>query len=413
MNINLQKLQDLFAVLEKYGKTSIGGITRLSYSAEFHEAQLLLKAFMENIGMSVIIDPLGNLIGTYPGRDASLPPVCCGSHLDSVINGGAFDGALGIVSALECVRSWHQENWHPHRSLTVIAFIEEEGSLFGNVCLGSRGFAGDLIENSPADFKDREGKSLSDFLTSYGLSPIPNPFKTVPINEQYASFIELHIEQGKVLENTGYSVGIVSAIAGIKRLSLRIHGKVNHAGSTTMQDRHDALVAAADLSVFIYKNALAAHGSYVATVGKFNVLPNEENVVPGEVSLSIEIRSENPSTLENVRNLIIEYYKKIGLEYKVEIAIVAEYYVPAVPMDKKLMRIISQSADDLKIQYKTLPSWSGHDSMIMGRHIPTAMIFVPSKNGISHSPLESSDWANIEKAVNVLNTTLRKLTEQY
>jgi hydantoinase/carbamoylase family amidase len=412
MNINLQKIQNLFAVLEKCGKTSTGGITRLSYSAEFQEAQVRLKAFMENIGMSVITDPLGNLIGTYPGRDASLPSVCCGSHLDSVINGGAFDGVLGIVSALECVRSWHQENWRPHRSLTVIAFIEEEGSSFGNVCLGSRGFTGELIENSPADFKDRNGKSLSYFLTGYGLSPIPNPFKTVPINKQYTSFIELHIEQGKVLENTGYSVGIVSAIAGIKRLSLLISGKANHAGSTTMQDRHDALVAAADLSVFIYKNALTAQGSYVATVGKFNVLPNEENVVPGEVSLSIEIRSEHTSILQNVRNLIIEYYKKICLEYNVEIEIITEYDVPAVPMDKKLMRIISQSADALKIKYKTLPSWSGHDSMIMSRHIPTAMIFVPSKNGISHSPLESSDWADVEKAVNILNLTLSSLADQ-
>ena len=410
MSISLGMLEKLFAELADYGKNPEGGITRLSYSAEFREAQTLLATFMKNIGMTVTVDAIGNLIGTYPGRNKSLPAVCCGSHLDSVPNGGAFDGALGIVAALECLISWHQENWQPLRPVKVIAFAEEEGSRFGSVCLGSRVMAGELAESNPADFKSSDGHSLSEFLTAFGLGA--NPFDSRPSIQKNASFIELHIEQGATLEESGCSVGVVSAIAGIKRLNVVIKGKANHAGSTAMHRRQDALVAASSLVAFVYSKALASKDSYVATIGKLDVFPNVENVIPGEVRMTIEMRSADTSIMEDAKEKIMRQYLQISTEYKVTIETTSEYNVAPMPMDKELIKTITEASDSLGIEHQMLPSWAGHDAMIIGRYMPTAMIFVPSISGISHSPLELSEWPAIEKAVKVLNKTLQTLASQ-
>lgn len=410
MSISLEKLRLLFEKLAEFGKNNEGGLTRLSYSPEFQAAQKMLTARMENIGMKVAIDAVGNLIGTYPGRDNSLAPVCCGSHLDTVPNGGAFDGALGIVTALECVRSWHEENWQPLRSVKVIAFVEEEGTLFGSGCLGSRAMTGELQGIEPTDFKASDGHTLPAFLTNC-------TFDFASFNEESAfknnaSFIELHIEQGATLDESGYSVGIVSAIVGIKRLTITICGKANHAGSTAMHRRQDALVAASSLISQIYEDALASGGSYVATVGKLDVFPNTENVIPGKVQLTIEIRSADMATVEAVKEKMMRKYTQVSTQYKVTIETITEYNLAPMPMDQELIKVIAEASESLNIEYQMLPSWAGHDAMIIGRHIPTAMIFVPSINGISHSPMELSEWPAIEKATRVLDSTLKILADK-
>lgn len=410
MSISLEKLETLFAKLADYGKNSEGGLTRLSYSPGFQAAQTMLKEFMVNIGMTVEIDAIGNLIGTYPGRDNSLAPVCCGSHLDSVPNGGTFDGALGIVTALECVRSWHEENWQPLRPVKVIAFVEEEGSRFGSVCFGSRAMAGELQGTDPAAFQNSEGRTLPEFLADCDLDT--HLFNKETSLQNNAAFVELHIEQGAALTESGCSVGIVTAIAGIKRLNVVIKGKANHAGSTAMHRRQDALVAASSLVAFVYDNALAAQGIYVATVGKLDVFPNAENVIPGEVRLTIEIRSADTNVLEAAKEKIMRQYLQISTDYKVMMETASEYNVAPMPMDDSLIKTITEASESLGIEYQLLPSWAGHDSMIIGRYIPTAMIFVPSINGISHSPLELSEWPAIEKATQVLDNTLKILTSK-
>ncbi len=410
MSISLEKIELLFTKLAAFGKNSEGGLTRLSYSEEFLAAQTMLAEFMENIGMTVAIDAVGNLIGTYPGRDNSLAPVCCGSHLDSVPNGGTFDGALGIVTALECVRSWHEENWQPLRPVKVIAFVEEEGARFGSVCFGSRAMAGELQGTDPAAFQSSEGRTLPELLADCHLDT--HPFNEETTLKNNSSFVELHIEQGAALTESGCSVGIVKAIAGIKRLNVVIKGKANHSGSTAMHRRQDALVAASSLVAFVYDNALASHGNYVATVGKLNVLPNAENVIPGEVQLTIEMRSADTTVLEAAKEKIMRQYLQISTDYKVTIETVSEYNVAPMPMDKELIQTITEASDSLGIDYRLLPSWAGHDAMIIGRYIPTAMIFVPSINGISHSPLELSEWPAIEKATKVLDNTLKTLASK-
>ena len=410
MSISLEKLETLFAKLTAFGKNNEGGLTRLSYSPEFQAAQTMLAEFMKNIGMTVAIDAVGNLIGTYPGRDNSLKPICSGSHLDSVPNGGMFDGALGIVTALECLRGWHEEGWQPLRPVKVIAFVEEEGSRFGSVCFGSRSMAGELREADPVSFRNSAGRTLPEFLADCHLDN--DPFNKETSLQNNAAFVELHIEQGAALTESGCSVGIVKAIAGIKRLNVVIKGKANHSGSTAMHRRQDALVAASSLVAFVYDNALASHGNYVATVGKLNVLPNAENVIPGEVQLTIEMRSADTTVLEAAKEKIMRQYLQISTDYKVTIETVSEYNVAPMPMDKELIQTITEASDSLGIDYRLLPSWAGHDAMIIGRYIPTAMIFVPSINGISHSPLELSEWPAIEKATKVLDNTLKTLASK-
>ena len=410
MSISLEKLETLFAKLAAFGKNNEGGLTRLSYSPEFQAAQTMLAEFMKNIGMTVAIDAVGNLIGTYPGRDNSLKPICSGSHLDSVPNGGMFDGALGIVTALECLRGWHEEGWQPLRPVKVIAFVEEEGSRFGSVCFGSRSMAGELREADPVSFQNSAGRTLPEFLADCHLDN--DPFNKETSLQNNAAFVELHIEQGAALTESGCSVGIVKAIAGIKRLNVVIKGKANHSGSTAMHRRQDALVAASSLVAFVYDNALASHGNYVATVGKLNVLPNAENVIPGEVQLTIEMRSADTTVLEAAKEKIMRQYLQISTDYKVTIETVSEYNVAPMPMDKELIQTITEASDSLGIDYRLLPSWAGHDAMIIGRYIPTAMIFVPSINGISHSPLELSEWPAIEKATQVLDGALRILASK-
>lgn len=410
MSISLTKLELLFTKLAAFGKNNEGGLTRISYSSEFLAAQTMLSEFMTNIGMTVEIDAVGNLIGSYPGRDNSLPPVCCGSHLDSVPNGGMFDGALGIVTALECIRSWHEENWRPLRPVKVIAFVEEEGTLFGSGCLGSRAMTGELQGIEPTDFKTSDGHTLPELLTNCNLDFAS--FNEARALKKSASFIELHIEQGATLDESGHSVGIVSAIVGIKRLTITICGKANHAGSTAMHRRQDALVAASSLISQIYEDALASGGSYVATVGKLDVFPNAENVIPGKVQLTIEIRSADMAAVEAVKEKIMRKYTQVSTQYKVTIETTAENNLAPMPMDEELIKVIAAASEGLGIEYQILPSWAGHDAMIIGRHMPTAMIFVPSINGISHSPLELSEWPAIEKATQVLDGALKILASK-
>ncbi|WP_094604983.1 Allantoate amidohydrolase [Sporomusa silvacetica DSM 10669] len=407
MSIDLTQIQKSFKKLKVIGQNEEGGITRLSFSPEFRQAQVLIRSYMETAGMNVEIDSIGNLIGTYAGRDQSLLAVVSGSHLDTVLNGGAFDGALGIIAAVECVRSWHKQNWRPLRTVKVIAFIEEEGTRFGMVCFGSRAMLGEFSEKSPASFVDASGHSLLGFLKELGLGE--KPFSKESFVQKDFCFIELHVEQGGKLEQEGIAVGVVSAIVGISRIVVNIRGKANHAGTTSMDLRQDALVAAASLISYIYNQALVAKGSYVATVGKLDVWPNAENVVPGEVRLTIEIRSEDVARLEGVRKEIIWKLEEIQRDYKVNVDIVKENQVPPIPMDDKVIHSICNIGKQLGITYKKMPSWAGHDAMIFAQHIPAGMIFVPSIGGISHAPAEESDWEAIEKAVQILDGTLKEL----
>ena len=408
VDISIERIKQHINALRLIGQDATGGITRLSYSTEYRQGQALIRNYMEQAGMSVRMDGIGNLIGAYNGINPQLAPIMTGSHLDTVPGGGALDGALGIIAAIECIHSWHHAGWRPERTVQVAAMIEEEGTRFGLACFGSRALAGEFSVARQAELVDGAGQPLADLLAQLGLN------REISIADhddprQLHCFVELHVEQGIELEQAGLPVGIVTAIVGIDRLGVALRGEANHAGTTRMDRRKDALVAASDLIKYVHDNALAANGEYVATVGKLEVSPNAENVIPQEVRLTIEIRAAANQVIDRVRQDIMRFLTAYEQTNGINIAITKHNQISPVPMDDKLVSLCCQAAEDLALPYCQMPSWAGHDAMVFAKLIPAAMIFAPSTGGISHSPAEASDWDAVAKAVQVLNRTLRIL----
>ena len=257
---NIENVQKMISELGKIGRTKAGGITRLSYSPEYKAGMDLVSGYMTAAGMTVQLDPIGNIIGTYKGTEPSLPIVMTGSHLDTVPEGGELDGAMGLLSAIECVRSWKESGWTGRRSVQVIATIEEEGTRFGIGCMGSRVMAGEFAAKSTDDFKDASGYTLSQYLRQIGLDPSGALQRGICDPAKIACFLELHIEQGEELDLAQNACALVTDIIWIDRHWVAIIGHANHAGTTRMDRRQDALVAAAALITEINCQALASNG---------------------------------------------------------------------------------------------------------------------------------------------------------
>ena len=304
--------QELFQPLSAFGYEKGQGTTRLSWSKPFLEAQQYLRHYGEAIGLQCRRDGWGNLLMTVPG-ETNLPPVYTGSHLDSVPHGGKYDGALGITVPLAIAAAWHEKGFRPYRPLTIIAFAEEEGTRFGTPCLGSQAMAGKLQGKDPDRFVTAEGRTLSQLLQEAGLEGDPFAPHLLPGK----CFLELHIEQGRALENAKLPLGIVSAIVGIRHFTVTITGTANHAGTTAMKDRKDALAAAARWISAVFEKALASQQQYVATVGHIRVFPDAGNVVPGKAELSLEIRSASDQTMDVALAEFQEELQKIARTFQV------------------------------------------------------------------------------------------------
>lgn len=412
----LQQLwEELFQPLSAFGYEKGQGTTRLSWSKEFLDAQQFLRRYATEAGLSCETDGWGNLLMTVPGTEA-LPPVYTGSHLDSVPHGGSYDGALGITVPLAIAKTWQQEGYRPRRPLTIIAFAEEEGTRFGRPCLGSQSLIGLLHKEEAETWKTAEGESLPELLHRAGLQG--DPFQAhLPEGK---CFLELHIEQGRALEDAGLPLGVVSAIVGIRHYQFTWEGVTNHAGTTAMKDRHDALVAAAAMVGKIYEYAKASSTpealkgqpdwAIVATVGQIKAEPGAANVVPGKAEHSLEIRCSTEQGLDRA----IAFYRRaaedIAKEYGVTCQIRQLDQIPPVPMAPELMEKFEETAKELQVPYQIQPSWAGHDAMILSHKLPTAMLFVPSQKGISHSPEEYTPAKEIGQAAQVLKRVLKGLT---
>lgn len=410
MTIQLERIEKTLAALAAYGVLPEGGTTRLSYGPEYLAAQEFLRGEMTSAGMQVELDPIGNLIGTYAGREPGLPAVMSGSHLDTVPAGGNFDGALGIVAALECARSWQDEGYRPRRSLQVIATIEEEGTAFGMACFGVRVRSGEFKTQQPQEITYLAGGTLADCLQRAELPQQALQLAATGFAD-VAAFVELHIEQGAELDQQGVACGIVEAIVGYDRLFVTLQGEANHAGTTSMARRRDALAAAASLVLGV--KDLAEHDKrFVATIGQLTVVPNVVNIVPGQVRLSIETRSYNDAILAEVRAQVLELLRRVEAESGVTITQSHNFHVAAVPLMPGIAAIAEQAAAQCGVDCLRLPSWAGHDAQIFAAAgVPTGMIFVPSIGGISHAREESSDYQAVGHAVRVLEQTLRTLAE--
>lgn len=386
------------------------GTTRLSYSNEHKKALNYLKSLSDNLKLTHKVDPFGNLTITYPGTQVDKKSILTGSHIDSVPNGGAFDGALGIIAPLAIFSYWKSIGFIPKHNIDLIAFAEEEGTRFRQVCLGSRYLCNELATKSPIDFIDTDGSgaTLVTHFQNFGL-PTKSLKSHLNITDKYEKFIELHIEQGPILENKSLSIGLVRSIVGILRYKITINGTANHAGTTPMNLRNDTLYTASRIITKLYDDATLSNSEYVATVGSIQNSPNAENVIPGMTTFIVEFRSENNTLLtQTLPTYIQELTSKIIDTNRFTYETNQISYLPPVPLNQELVNNLDFIATKLQIPHIQMPSGAGHDSMVIAKYLPTAMIFVPSKKGISHNPSENTDWTDIEKGLLILEKILKE-----
>jgi len=385
------------------------GVTRPAGTEANQKTRDYAVERMKEAGLSVSIDTLGNISGRKEGSQANKGTVMSGSHLDSVINGGMFDGALGVFGAIEAVRRMNDEGFENERPLEIAVFTGEEGSAFSPTLLASSVLAGKISVHDALNRKNAAGQTLGEVLQNIGYK---GSFERSLDDVEY--FVEMHVEQGPILGKEGISVGVVESITGITWIMLTILGQENHAGTTPMGMRKDALVAASDIVSLVNKQAremVEKLGSAtVGTVGKLNVFPNGTNIVPGRVEMGIDIRDVVPENMVSLKNEILEAIKDVEKRHEVDIRVeLPEVHVPAKLSDE-VVNTIDSSARQIGITPRRMNSGAGHDAQNMSKIVKTSMIFVPSVNGISHAPMEWTNWEDIEKGVQVLTQTLKNLS---
>ena len=385
-----------------------GGITREVFTDEYTQANDHVAGLMRSAGLEVRADAFGNLFGRLPGRDPGLPAVLTGSHIDTTLNAGRYDGVLGVIGAIEALRALQDAGWEPQRSVEVVAFAGEEPR-FGSGCLGSRALTGDLTRSELDTMRDRDGISVADAMRAVGLDPDRVGEVRLDITSVHA-FVELHIEQGSVLEAAEIPIGVVTGIAAPHDLLVTVHGEAAHAGATPMTMRHDAFAAAAEGAVLLERLAqTSTSGSTVATIGVVNVRPGAINVIPAGAELHVDIRDHDlparTAVLDAFRAGLEEIASRRGVKIEVE---TIRYDKPAASA-RRIVLAARAACEELGEPYLDVISGAYHDAMVLSPHVPIGMIFVPSVGGISHSPLEYTAPEDLDRGVRVLAGTLRQL----
>lgn len=382
-----------------------GETTRTFLSPPMHRVQALLRDWMEAAGMTVRVDAAGNLRGLRPGSSSRSPRLLIGSHLDTVPNAGAFDGILGVVLGVAVVEELRSQ--HLPFAIEVIGFSEEEGVRFNKPFLGSLALIGEL-DNDTLTRTDRNGVSVAEAIRIFGLNPAELPAATMS-NEAFA-YLEIHIEQGPLLESEDAPLGIVDALAGQTRMSLTFDGRANHAGTTPMHLRHDAMAAASAwiVSVEDYANA---HDGLVATVGRVETIPGAGNVIAGQVKASLDLRHASDSTRNIAAAALLTIAKTAAAKRGVQLTTHTQLEQPAVPMDPHLTSLLQQAAAEANVPSRRMTGGAGHDAMIVAKRLPCTMLFVRSPKGLSHHPDESVLPQDIEAAFTTAIAFLGLLSE--
>jgi allantoate deiminase len=409
MTINAGRLWDRLMELGEIGIGESGGVTRFSFTQEERLAKDLVARYMKEAGLAVREDAAGNLIGRREGTDSRAPVVLTGSHIDTVPDGGKFDGALGVIAAIEAVQAMEEQGMATVHPIEVVAFTDEEGSRFGFGMLGSRAMAGTLRPED-LEHKDADRISIAEAMRSAGLQP-ERLHEAAKAPEQVKAYVELHIEQGKVLEHRDQPVGLVTGIAGPLWQQITITGQAGHAGATPMNLRKDPMQAAAEMLNYIYTETRKFPNA-VATVGKFRTLPGGINVIPSQVQFSLDLRDIEESDRDVLEARIRDYASKVCRKHRTELAIELLQRVapaPSSPEVKEAIAVAGQLAglSDLP----ELASGAGHDGMQFSEKWPLGMIFVRSRDGISHHPEEWSSEADCGLGAQVLYHTLLQLAQ--
>jgi beta-ureidopropionase / N-carbamoyl-L-amino-acid hydrolase len=392
--------------LSQIGANPEGGVSRVAFSDADVEGRKYIRSLMEKAGLTVRVDTAGNIIGHREGRNQKLPVILFGSHIDSVPHGGNYDGDMGVLGALECVEVLNQQNYLTSHPLEVIVFSDEEGGL-----TGSHVVVGELSPEA-LQIKSHSGKTIGEGIRFIGGDP--DNLQAAKRNpSEILAYLELHIEQGGVLETEKTDIGVVEGIVGINVWDVTVLGFANHAGTTPMNQRKDALLAAAKLVESVNHIARSIPGRQVATVGKIQAEPGAPNVIPGKVVMSLEIRDLEKSKIDLAFEKVKESAEKIAADTGTTISFAAldVTAVPA-PTDQRLREVIQEAATALGLTTKLMPSGAGHDAQDIARIAPIGMIFVPSIGGISHSPKEFTTASDMANGASVLMQAILKVDEK-
>ena len=387
--------------MSRFGAREDGGIDRVAFSDADIEGRRYVRSLMEEAGLDVRVDLVGNILGRLEGTISGLPPIMVGSHLDSVPAGGNYDGPLGTLGALEGVRTLQDAGIGLRHPVDVVVFVNEEGGK-----TGSRVMAGEF-RTQELELESASGFTIGEGIRRLGGDPERLVEARVGPGE-VAGFLELHVEQGAVLERSEVQVGVVEGIVGIRRWDAIVHGAANHAGTTPMGQRRDALLGAAQLVEAVNRVATSMEGSQVATVGRIQASPGAPNVIPGEVVLSIEVRALEMRRIQEVMDEIRKEADAIGVENGTPIDLNEFYLSGAAPTDERFRGWVESAADDLGLTHRRMPSGAGHDAQAVAHFAPMGMVFIPSIGGLSHHPEEYSRPEDIEAGVNVLLGALLK-----
>ena len=401
--VSKERLLKNLKKLSVFGINKNNGNDRVAYSDYDVQAREYLKEYMENLGLKVHVDYAANIIARKEGSNKKLRPIIFGSHIDAVPNGGHYDGPLGVISGIEALETILDNKIITSHPLELIIFTNEEGGVFG-----SRALAGKLNNDA------LEIKTASGFTNGEGVDRLGGNqkriFEVTKSSNDYHAFVELHIEQGNILNKNNIDIGVVTGIVGLKWWDVTITGFANHAGTTPMDERKDPMIAAADFILLVKNIINEIPGNQVGTVGKIEAYPGAPNVIPGEVKLSLEIRDLDESKIDFLFREIEKKAKIIASNNETTISF-SSIDINASPalMNKQIQSLIIDAANELNYSFKKMPSGAGHDAQDMAIIVPSGMIFIPSVDGISHSPKEFSSDEDVYKGANILLNTILKL----
>ena len=372
-------------------------LTRVYLSPQHLEANQRAARWMTQAGMTVWQDSVGNICGRYEGELEGAPAILLGSHLDTVRNAGRYDGMLGVLTAIEVVHGLHQQGRRLKQAIEIVGFCDEEGTRFGITLLGSRGITGTWPESWLAQ-TDADGVSVAQAMVLAGLDPA-RIHLAARRPEEIAAYLELHIEQGPCLEQEGLALGVVEAINGARRLNCRFTGEAGHAGTVPMSHRKDALAAAAEWMVRVETLTREQGGNRVATVGTLRCAPGAVNVIPGDVTLTLDIRGPHDQPLDALLDTLLKEAQAIASRRQLRFSAEEFYRIAATACDSGLQQVLSEAVQAVQGRSLTLPSGAGHDAIAMAERWPSAMLFVRCKGGISHHPAESVTADDVALAI--------------
>ncbi|MGF1516079.1 MAG: Zn-dependent hydrolase [Elainellaceae cyanobacterium] len=408
--VNGERLMQAIAIVGAIGALPDGGVRRLAFGPEDQQARRVVGDWMRAVGMRTAIDAAGNLVGRYPGRYPKAPALATGSHLDTVPKAGIYDGAYGVLAGLEVVRTLHEQGLQLDHPLEVIVFADEERTMLGSKAMTGRA-SPDAAHYAHPNYAPIQASVAAIGGSWAVLSTAQRP------PDSLAAFVELHVEQGPVLEAAGVPVGLVTGIVGQRRYLVTVVGQASHAGTTPMGMRQDALVAAAQMTLAVNRIACfcddMVSGDQVATVGSMVLTPNVVNTVPGRVELTVDMRDLSNESLDRMAAMLEEEAGAIAAETQTDIRITPQLRNEPVPVSPHVYNAIAQVCGDLGLDAQPLPSRASHDAQIMASLTDMGMIFVPSQGGISHAETEYTTPEQCVAGANVLLNTLLRLDQHY